>query len=130
MSFLIDYHKNLCFIHAFVIVAITKNPYKTVITALSYFFIIKNNYKIFTSNLVILYLLNLAVARSPKVIGSPIITMSGKLELNTQASRVIKNTAMRRNYQILSLRPRVPGLLFHLCQLITTVNKKYLCFNH
>lgn len=82
MSFLIDYHKNLCLIPALVILATTENPYKTVITTLNYFLLSKNNHQIFTSNPVILYLLNLAVVRSPKVIGSPIITMSGEFELN------------------------------------------------
>ncbi len=45
-------------------------------------FIMKKHHQIFTSNPVILYLLNLMVGRSLKVIGSPIITMSEKFELN------------------------------------------------
>lgn len=45
MGFLIDYHKNLCWIHAGVIVATMKNPYKTVISTLSHFIFMKKSAK-------------------------------------------------------------------------------------
>ena len=48
---------------------------------LLYFY--EKKHQIFTSNLVILYLLNLTLVRSLRVIGSLIITMSGKFELDT-----------------------------------------------
>lgn len=48
---------------------------------LLYFY--EKKHQIFTSNPVILYLLNLTLARSLRVIGSLIITMSGEFELDT-----------------------------------------------
>ncbi len=87
MGFLIDYHKNLCWIDAGASLAIMKNLYKTVILTLIYLMIMKKKHQIFTSNPVILYLLNLTLARSFRMIGLLIITMSGEFELDT--SRVL-----------------------------------------